>query len=97
MNNKFDSEIEKFVELNEKTVKEFNEYQYEFKLLKQKFTTLSDFIKDVRFRKNLGQNVSLKEFKQIGNKIDFRKKQKLENDSSKEEDLSDDYANLKNI
>ena len=98
MNNKFDSEIEKFVELNEKTVKEFNEYQYEFKLLKQKFTILSEFIKDVRFRKNLGQNVSLKEFKQIGNKIDFRKKQKLEVDNSKDElEMSQDMIKNKDL
>ena len=96
MNNKFDSEIEKFVELNEKTVKEFNEYQYEFKLLKQKFTTLSDFIKDVRFRKNLGQNVPLKEFRQMGNKLDFRKKQKLENETSKDELETSDFFKNKN-
>ncbi len=98
INNKLDDEIEKFSTINDKTVKEFHEYQNEFKLLKQKFTILSEFIKDVRFRKNLGQNVSLKEFKQIGNKIDFRKKQKLEVDNSKDElEMSQDMIKNKDI
>jgi hypothetical protein len=98
INNKLDDEIEKFSTINDKTVKEFHEYQNEFKLLKQKFTVLSEFIKDVRFRKNLGQNVSLKEFKQIGNKIDFRKKQKLEVDNSKDElEMSQDMIKNKDL
>ena len=98
INNKLDDEIEKFSTINDKTVKEFHEYQNEFKLLKQKFTILSEFIKDVRFRKNLGQNVSLKEFKQIGNKIDFRKKQKLEVDNSKDElEMSQDMIKNKDL
>ena len=98
INNKLDEEIEKFSTINDKTVKEFHEYQNEFKLLKQKFTILSEFIKDVRFRKNLGQNVSLKEFKQIGNKIDFRKKQKLEVDNSKDElEMSQDMIKNKDL
>ena len=98
INNKLDDEIKKFSTINDKTVKEFHEYQNEFKLLKQKFTILSEFIKDVRFRKNLGQNVSLKEFKQIGNKIDFRKKQKLEVDNSKDElEMSQDMIKNKDL
>ena len=88
----------KFQNLNYNTVKKLNDTLNDFKLIKQKFTELSEFIKDVRFRKNLGQNVSLKEFKQIGNKIDFRKKQKLEVDNSKDElEMSQDMIKNKDL
>ena len=95
INEKINKEFEKFNTSLNNTINKVNDNLNEYKLLKQKFTVLSDFIKDVRFRKNIGQNVSMKEFKEVGKKIDFRKKQKLENDTSKEEDLSDDY-NLRN-
>ena len=96
INEKIDEEFDKFNKIINNTIKQFNDSQVDYKILKQKFTVLSDFIKDVRFRKNMGQNVPMKEYKEVGRKIDFRKKQILENDDSKEEDLSDDYNNLRN-
>ena len=88
INEKIKDEVLKFQELNENTVKKFNENQNDFKIIKQKFTRLSEFIKDVRFRKNLGQNVPLKAFKEIGKQIDFSKKQKVDDDSLSKNDYS---------
>ena len=93
---KLKEEINNFKIINNNTVLKFNENQNEFKLIKQKFTKLSDFISDVRFRKNLGQNVPFKAFKEMGRQIDFTKKQKLEDDSLSKSDLSADLLKIKN-
>ena len=65
---------------NEKTQNIFLGYKKEFNLLKDRFTQLSEFIKDVRFRINMGQEVKRREYYQMSNKIDFSKKQKLDKD-----------------
>jgi len=93
---KLKEEINNFKIINNNTVLKFNENQNEFKLIKQKFTKLSDFISDVRFRKNLGQNVPFKAFKEMGKAINFSKKQKLEEDSLSKSDLSADLMKIKN-
>ena len=93
---KLKEEIDNFKLLNNNTVLKFNENQNEFKLIKQKFTKLSDFISDVRFRKNLGQNVPYKAFKEMGKQINFTKKQKLEDESLSKSDLSADLMKMKN-
>ena len=67
---------------NEKTQNIFLGYKKEFNLLKDRFTQLSEFIKDVRFRINLGQEVKKRDFYQMSNKIDFSKKQKIENSNN---------------
>jgi len=67
---------------NEKTQHIFSGYKKEFNLLKEKFTQLSEFIKDVRFRVNIGEEVKRREFFHISNKIDFSKPQKLGKNSS---------------
>ena len=41
------------------------EYKNEFNLIKDRFTRLSEFIKDVRFRKNIGKEVKKIEFKKM--------------------------------
>ena len=67
---------------NEKTQHIFTGYKKEFNLLKEKFTQLSEFIKDVRFRVNIGEEVKRREFFHISNKIDFSKPQKLGKNSN---------------
>ena len=79
---RFDEEIERFKKMHEGTESSMDEYKKEFKLIKKKFTELSEFIKDVRFRKNLGGDVKRRELKEMSDKINFDKKQKY--------DLSDD-------
>ena len=54
---KFDSDVEKYKNDNINIIKKFEEYKSEFKLIKDRFIRLSEFIKDVRFRKNIGKEV----------------------------------------
>ena len=50
---KLNSELEKYVKYNSDLLKVFESQKSEFTLLKNRFTELSEFIKDVRFRNNL--------------------------------------------
>ncbi len=53
----------------------FEGYKKEFNLIKNRFTQLSEFIKDVRFRANLGNGITKREALNLSNQIDFTKKQ----------------------
>ena len=81
---------------NEKTQNIFIGYKKEFHLLKDRFTQLSEFIKDVRFRINIGQELKRRDFYQMSNKIDFTKKQKIENNKNKETNLTNNEVNESN-
>ena len=76
------NEVDKLVKENEKTNNMFRSNKKEFNLMKDRFTQLSEFIKDVRFRNNLGQEIKRREFNQISAKIDFSKKQKILSDKN---------------
>ena len=76
LSGKFDSEVENIKNYNRMSEIKFSNYQKEFKLIKNRFTTLSEFIKDVRFRVNIG-NLSKKEALAMSSKIDFTEKQIL--------------------
>ena len=80
-------------EENEKTQTIFLGYKKEFNLLKDRFTQLSEFIKDVRFRINIGQEVKRREFYQMSNKIDFSKKQKIENNNINHSNIEESESN----
>ena len=75
---KFDEEVAKFEKLHTGTENTMDEYKKEFKLIKKKFTELSEFIKDVRFRKNIGGDVKKRELREMSDKINFDKKQKYQ-------------------
>ena len=79
---KFDADVEKFKIENNKLSQKLEENQSEFNLIKDRFTKLSEFIKDVRFRKNIGQEVKLNEFTEISKKIDFIRKQVYDENES---------------
>ncbi len=51
----------------------FEGYKKEFNLIKNRFTQLSEFIKDVRFRANLGNGIIKREALNLSNQIDFTK------------------------
>ena len=78
---------------NEITQSIFFGYKKEFNLLKEKFTQLGDFIKDVRFRVNLGQEVKRREFHRISNIIDFSKTLNIEKDGTISENNNYDINN----
>ena len=82
--NKISEEIKeegrKLKEENDNTQNIFKGYKKEFNLIKDRFTQLSEFIKDVRFKINLGEEVKRKDLNYISSKIDFNKKQKVSDD-----------------
>ena len=91
--NKFNEELIKHVYTNNNLCKIFNAQRDEFKIIKSRFTELSDFIKDVRFRNNLATlNNSHVEseyekklkFRKMAKKINFNKKQQIDNDTDRD-------------
>ena len=82
ISNEIKNEVDKLVKENEKTNNMFRSNKKEFNLMKDRFTQLSEFIKDVRFRNNLGQEIKRREFNQISAKVDFSKKQKILSDKN---------------
>jgi len=96
---RFDEEINKHSQTNNNLCKVFNSQRDEFKILKGRFTELSDFIKDVRFRNNitnLHTELETKyekkaKFKNMSKRINFRLKQK--NDIDDDRALSSEDSN----
>ena len=70
-------------EENLKTQNVFLGYKKEFNILKEKFTQLSEFIKDVRFRINIGEEPKRREFFHMSNNIDFSKVPKSDKNNNK--------------
>ena len=65
----FNDKIHEFRMVSNNTINSFTEFKTEFILIKRKFFELAEFIKDVRFRKNLGGDVKKREIKCIAKKI----------------------------
>ena len=76
LNKKVDSSLTEMRKDNLKVIKLFSGYKKEFNLLKHKFTQLSEFIKDMRFRTNLREDVQRREFSKMAELINFDKKKK---------------------
>ena len=83
LNQKFNDEWDKYNDIVDKINIKYDKNKEEFKIIKNRFTELSEFIKDIRFRKNMGETTISEEFKkrrqyrEMSNKIDFTKKQKI--------------------
>ena len=71
-------ELKKFKAEVENNTRIFTSNQSDYKILKQRFTQLCEFIKDIRFQKNLVSKSV--EFKKMAKKIDFNQKQKIKAD-----------------
>ena len=121
---KYKEEWNKYNDIVDKLNLKVEKFKDEFFLIKKRFTELSDFIKDVRFRKNLnGMNMNMnmtinnintneninireaaterREYKEMGEKIDFSKKHKakkhiydIQNENN--EDNLSPYSNYNN-
>ena len=82
LNKKFKEEWNKYNDIVDKISNKFDKNNNEFHLIKNRFTELSEFIKDVRFRRNLGEmnqnnyNKERKQYREMSYKIDFSKKHK---------------------
>ena len=57
---KFNYNVNKYQMLTDDTIKSFEEFKNEYSIIRRKFMELAEFIKDVRFRKNIGGNVKKK-------------------------------------
>ena len=62
----------------ESTKQLFYKYKKDFNVIKDRFTQLGEFIKDIRFRINIGEEIKRREYYCMANKIDFTKKQTVE-------------------
>ena len=78
---------------NSKVIKLFLGYKKGFGVLQYKFTQLSDFIKDVRFRNNLKEDVNRREYAKMSDLINFDKKKKGFMDGYNTEGLKKGLAN----
>ena len=84
--NKFNNKVYDFRIVSNNTVNSFNDFKSEFTIIKRKFFELAEFIRDVRFRKNLGGDVKKKEVKIIAKKLTGKKSfgESLDKDKTKE-------------
>ena len=73
----FQENIEKIKKENLKVLEKFKGYKEEFILIKSRFSQLSEFIKDVRFKSNINKPINKNDIDNISKKIDFQKKQKI--------------------
>ena len=78
LNKRYTEEVAKFSEIMDKIGKKVEKNKEEFNLIKLRFIELSEFIKDVRFRRNIHNTFQeRKQYKEISSKIDFTRKQQL--------------------
>ena len=71
--NNFNEKIQEFRALSNNTINSFSEYKDEFTSIKRKFLELAEFIRDIRFRKNIGGEIKKKEIRCITKKITGKK------------------------
>ena len=90
---KFNYDVNKYQMLTDDTIKSFEEFKTEYGVIRRKFMELAEFIKDVRFRKNIGGNVKKKEVKQMVKKI-LKKRKSFEGENVQ---LLSDITNIENI
>ena len=72
--NRFSNEVFNMKRDNVQVVKIFGNYKKEFKEMKDTLSKLAEFIKDIRFRINIGQEIKRREFINMANRIDYSKK-----------------------
>ena len=79
--NKFEKETKFHKDIVNSVYRKFEVFKKEFYLIKYRFTQLSEFIKDVRFRVNMGEDIKKRDIIHLSKKIDFSKKQIIEEDN----------------
>ena len=90
---KFNYDVNKYQMLTDDTIKSFEEFKNEYGIIRHKFMELAEFIKDVRFRKNIGGNVKKKEVKQMVKKM-LKKRKSFEGENVR---LLSDINNIESI
>jgi hypothetical protein len=64
-----DNSVKEMKDSHKVTTDDFGVVRVEFDKIKNRFNEMAEFIKDVRFRKNLGVEVSKQELKKVSNKL----------------------------
>ena len=90
---KFNYDVNKYQMLTDDAIKSFEEFKNEYGVIRRKFMELAEFIKDIRFRKNIGGNVKKKEVKQMVKKM-LKKRKSFEGENVQ---LLSDITNIENI
>ena len=71
--NEFEIKSNDYKKGNENLLNKFNEFKIEYKVIKDKFLELAEFIKDIRFKKNIkninGENINKRDIKNIYNSL----------------------------
>ena len=97
-NIRYNEELEKYNDIIDKIGKKVDKSKSDFNLIKMRFTELSEFIKDIRFRRNINLNTNnnnpynnyynsfkeRKQYRDMSTKIDFTKRQKLKDGEGEE-------------
>jgi hypothetical protein len=96
--NKIEEYFNKSKEINKNTIDNFEVIKGEYFNIKNKFIELSEFIKDVRFRKNLGVDISKKDVKKIVRNLTNEKKNKniKNNNNNKDNNIYDNINDFDN-
>lgn len=89
----FNYSVNKYQMLTDDTMKSFDEFKNEYDLIRRKFFELAEFIKDVRFRKNIGENVKKAEIKNVVKKI-LKKGKPID---GKDIHLLNDISHIENV
>lgn len=85
LNIRYNEELERYNNIIDKIQKKVEKNKEEFNLIKKRFTELSEFIKDIRFRTNIHNSfLERKQYKDMSYKIDFTKKQKITNEEKQQ-------------
>lgn len=79
--------IDQMKVMNNDNREAFESVKGDFLKIKRRFKEIAEFIKDVRFRRNLGVDYKRQDMKQLSEKIDYNKKKK----NSYDEENNDNY------
>jgi len=102
----FDKRNIEYKKINDNILSKFNEFKNEYRIIRSKFFELADFIKDIRFRKNIkniyGEILKKKNIKNIFNSLNEidSKKNKAENNNKNidmELETLKDISSIKNL
>ncbi len=72
INTDFSGSVDNMKNMHKETTDAFELYKEDFNKIKARFIDLSDFVKDIRFKKNLQVDVDKKEIKNLSESLSFR-------------------------
>ena len=92
--NEFYNKIDDYKIETNKAINSFNEFKNEYNIIRKKFLELAEFIKDIRFRKNLGVEVNKKEINDLYKSL-IKKNKKCNKDKNVE--LLNDISKIEKL